>query len=76
MAVEPGGSIGLEEGKLVGGGSTLKKLIAGAVVVGVTLIVPVGAAFADKLPGGRPPCSIIRKSPASGAYGSLCESFP
>ena len=62
-------------GKLLGGGSTLKKLLAGACIVGVTLIIP-GAAFADKLPGGRPPCSIIRKSPASGAYGSLCESFP
>ncbi|HYH48778.1 MAG TPA: hypothetical protein VEG38_04440 [Acidimicrobiia bacterium] len=55
----------------------MKKILAGACIVSVTLIVPVGAAFAaDKLPGGRPPCSIIRKSPASGAYGSLCESFP
>jgi hypothetical protein len=53
----------------------LKKLLAGACIVGVTLIIP-GAAFADKLPGGRPPCSIIRKSPLSGAYDSMCESFP
>ena len=53
----------------------MKKAIAAACIVGVTLIIP-GAAFADKLPGGRPPCSIIRKSPASGAYGSLCETFP
>ena len=55
----------------------MKKLLAAACVVGVTLIVP-GAAFADenKLPGGRPPCSIIRKSPASPAYDSFCNSFP
>ena len=54
----------------------MKKAIAAACIVGVTLIIP-GAAFAaEKLPGGRPPCSIIRKSPLSGAYGSLCESFP
>lgn len=54
----------------------MKKLLAGACIVSVTLIVPVGAAFADKLPGGRPPCSIIRKSPLSGAYDSTCETFP
>ena len=54
----------------------MKKLVAGVSIVAVTLIVPVGAALAEKLPGGRPPCSIIRKSPASGAYDSLCESFP
>jgi hypothetical protein len=53
----------------------LKKALAAACIVGVTLIVP-SAAFADKMPGGRPPCSIIRKSPAAPAYGSLCESFP
>ena len=56
-------------------GGPLKKTLAAACIVGVTLIVP-GAAFAEKLPGGRPPCSIIRKSPASGSYDSLCDSFP
>jgi hypothetical protein len=53
----------------------LKKALAAACIVGVTLIVP-GAAFAEKLPGGRPPCSIIRKSALSSAYDSLCHSFP
>ena len=53
----------------------LKKALAAACIVGVTLIIP-GAAFAEKMPGGRPPCSIIRKSPLSGAYDSMCESFP
>ena len=53
----------------------MKKALAAACIVGVTLIIP-GAAFADKLPGGRPPCSIIRKSPASGSYDALCNSFP
>jgi hypothetical protein len=53
----------------------LKKTLAAACIVGVTLIIP-GAAFAEKMPGGRPPCSIIRKSAANGAYDSLCETFP
>ena len=52
----------------------MKKAIAAACIAGVTLIIP-GAAFADKLPAGRPPCSIIRKSGAPG-YDSLCNSFP
>jgi hypothetical protein len=52
----------------------LKKAIAAATIVGVTLIIP-GAAFAEKLPGGRPPCSILRKAQFP-AYDSACNSFP
>ena len=54
----------------------MKKALAAALIVGVTLIIP-GAAFADseKLPGGRPPCSILWKNNAPG-YDSLCNSFP
>ena len=53
----------------------MKKALAAVCIAGVTLIIP-GAAFADKLPAGRPPCSIIRKSPANGAYDTFCNSFP
>jgi hypothetical protein len=52
----------------------LKKAIAAACIAGVTLIIP-GAAFADKLPAGRPPCSILRKAHFP-AYDSACNSFP
>ena len=53
----------------------MKKALAAATIVGVTLIIP-GAAFAaEKLPGGRPPCSILWKNKAPG-YDSLCNSFP
>jgi len=67
------GAVGALVGKATGE-ELLKKLIAGALVAGVTLIIP-GAAFADKLPAGRPPCSIWRKSGAPG-YDSACNSFP
>ncbi len=53
----------------------MKKILAGAIVVGVTLVVP-GAAFAEgePLPGRRPPCSIIRKSPLEASVGTaLCQ---
>ncbi|HEU5449794.1 MAG TPA: hypothetical protein VFW57_12350 [Acidimicrobiia bacterium] len=52
----------------------MKKALAAALIVGVTLIIP-GAAFAEKLPGGRPPCSILWKNEAPG-YDSFCNSFP
>jgi len=52
----------------------LKKALAAALIVGVTLIIP-GAAFAEKLPGGRPPCSIYRKA-GGPSYDSFCNSFP
>ena len=52
----------------------MKKALAAALIMGVTLIIP-GAAFAEKLPGGRPPCSIYRKA-GGPSYDSLCNSFP
>jgi hypothetical protein len=56
------------------GEDLLKKALAAALIMGVTLIIP-GAAFAEKLPGGRPPCSIYRKA-GGPSYDSFCNSFP
>lgn len=53
----------------------MKKILAGTFVAAVTLVIP-GAAFADgePLPGRRPPCSIIRKSPLESSVGaSACQ---
>lgn len=52
----------------------MKKLFVAAVLVTSTLSVS-GAAFADgPLPGRRPPCSIIRKTPLESSVGaSACE---
>jgi len=52
----------------------VKKILVAASVVAVTLSVS-GAAFADgPLPGRRPPCSIIRKTPLESSVGaSACE---
>lgn len=53
----------------------MKKIIAAAVLGSITLVGS-GVAFADgePLPGRRPPCSIIRKSPAEQGLGTaLCE---
>jgi hypothetical protein len=61
------------EGKSTGE-ELLKKAIAAACIAGVTLIIP-GAAFADKLPAGRPPCSILHKNNAP-IYDSACDPWP
>ena len=64
-------------GALVGkatGEELLKKAIAAACIAGVTLIIP-GAAFADKLPAGRPPCSIMHKNHLP-TEGPMCEGWP
>jgi len=47
-------------------------------LVAVSLVVAVlgltAPAFAEEpLPGGRPPCSIMRKTPAQPGYQSLCQ---
>ena len=54
----------------------MKKILAGAIVVGVTLVGPVPAsAEGEPLPGRRPPCSIIRESPIQESVGtSLCQN--
>ena len=60
-------------GALRNGGGTVKKgLVAVSLVVAVLgLTAP---AFAEEpLPGGRPPCSIMRKTPAQPGYQSLCQ---
>jgi hypothetical protein len=51
----------------------VKKILVAAFAVTMTVVVP-GAAFAEQLPGRRPPCSIIRKSPLEASVGTaLCE---
>jgi hypothetical protein len=52
----------------------VKKIFVAAVLVTSTLSVS-GVAFADgPLPGRRPPCSIIRKTPLESSVGaSACE---
>jgi len=52
----------------------LKKALAAALIVGVTLIIP-GAAFAEKLQPGRPPCSIMHKNHLP-TEGPMCEEWP
>lgn len=53
----------------------MKKIVIASLLGAVTLAVP-GTAFAEegKLPGRRPPCSIIRKSPLEASVGqAACE---
>lgn len=56
----------------------MKKIVAGVFVAAITLIVPAGAAMADgePLPGRRPPCSIIRKSPLEQSVGTALCTHP
>lgn len=48
----------------------MKKLFIAGVLVASTLVVSTPV-FAEPLPGGRPPCSILHKT-GSGADGPLC----
>ncbi|HEV7864851.1 MAG TPA: hypothetical protein VGR20_19265 [Acidimicrobiia bacterium] len=53
----------------------MKKILVAGFVVTTTLAVSGVAAFAEEpLPGRRPPCSIIRKSPLEASVGTaLCQ---
>lgn len=54
----------------------MKKILTGAFVVTVTLAVPATAFAAEPLPGRRPPCSIIRKSPLEPSAGTALCTHP
>jgi hypothetical protein len=54
----------------------VKKILIAAFAVSVTLIVPIGEAFAEPFPGRQPPCSIIRRTPLESGVGTALCTHP